>query len=69
MTRQRKFQIRQNKKGLCAVCNKKLITKKYCRKHADQNNKYSRNWHRKKGNILKKAQRYIIKNKIGKIQT
>ncbi len=34
ISRQRKWQIRKQKEGLCTICGQKAVTKTYCERHA-----------------------------------
>ncbi len=39
MSRQRKWQIKQQERGNCMICGKPVVTKHRCRFHADEDNK------------------------------
>lgn len=39
VSRQRKYQLRKIKLGLCRVCGNPIVTSYHCRYHADQANK------------------------------
>ncbi len=46
VSRQRKHQLRKIALGLCMICPNKLVTKNYCRFHAEKQNDSSRRYYR-----------------------
>jgi len=44
ISRQRKWQIKQKRQGLCIICGKKAITAKFCEFHRQDDLKRKKKW-------------------------
>lgn len=51
LNRQRQYQERHIKQGLCALCNEKLASKRYCAKHTIDMRENTRAYYRAKNGI------------------
>ncbi len=47
ISRQYRYQLRQQKKGLCILCREKRVTAFHCRKHAKAHARDTKRWREK----------------------